>query len=438
MQANEMADFLGRGFGRVCVFLQELSQNGGDTSAFRDVISYALLHDTRYDKQCELCRAMYLCDVVRATGEPNFYGARLCEALLTPAGDKRDEEQRCALAALLAANEPVLRRALYAAFERGVRAGSPVATEALINLDGAAGFLHAAQWYHDFPPPDDALWWRVDILVDKLGGPEAVRQAFDQMEADAPSLAPYLQAGRQEWEAVQSGTVYEKAEQERRKKREAGTPRTYEEIETALDKMVRANEKWYYPLVRIGRDATSETVLRFAHDVQAGAAGERLIALLRLFAKRPFPLAPNVLLPLTTHKNERIAYAAIQSLRRTIHPDVRAQGLHFLKIGRVSEGIKLLVKNPDGSDHTLFAAPFQKLTDKDELHHAGMALRDYYEANPSPDLLPVLRLLYEKGPCSMCRGMVVDFLIQADALPEALRVECAFDANLNTRHSVAA
>ena len=429
MQPSQMADFLRRGMGRVVLFLR---QQTNQTKPYRDVILQACLHDTRYDKQCEARRAPYLFDVLQATGEPAWFAARLVEVLQTSAAqEESDEEQRAELAGLFAEDGNTdARRALYVAFERSVRAGSPVGTDAIIALDGALGFQVVAQMYHDFPSPDKSLWWHIGDLAEKLGGPDAVQQAFDQMEADAPALAPYLREGRQEWEDVQSGVTYKKAEQKRQKRNALPN---YEGIQAALDTVVNSDGKTYRPFRRWGRVMPDDLLLRLARDIEAGATGHRLRALLLLFADKPFPLAPEILIPVTENENPRIAADSVRALKHTVHPDVRAQGLRLIDAGRTDDGIDLLINNPQSGDAALFAALLENLSNDDEIHHVGFSLRDYYETNPATDLLPVLCLLYEKGPCSMCRASVVDLLIKADALPSAFRAEGIFDADFGTR-----
>ena len=45
------------------------------------MIIHAVLHDVRYDRQSEQHRAPYLYQILQATGEPDWYTARLCDAL---------------------------------------------------------------------------------------------------------------------------------------------------------------------------------------------------------------------------------------------------------------------------------------------------------------------------------------------------------------------
>jgi len=59
------------------------------------------------------------------------------------------------------------------------------------------------------------------------------------------------------------------------------------------------------------------------------------------------------------------------------------------------------------------------------------------EMHPDKSTEPsVMRALYEKGPCSFCRGNAVRKLVELKALGDDLRAECAYDANDDIRELV--
>jgi hypothetical protein len=62
---------------------------------------------------------------------------------------------------------------------------------------------------------------------------------------------------------------------------------------------------------------------------------------------------------------------------------------------------------------------------------------DFWKGHPDEETeVLMLRSLYEKGPCSVCREGVVKRLIERGALPDELRAECAGDANSDIRDLV--
>ena len=73
--------------------------------------------------------------------------------------------------------------------------------------------------------------------------------------------------------------------------------------------------------------------------------------------------------------------------------------------------------------------------DDDALHGIGQSLIEAFEMTHSHDWVDGLLVLYERGPCAMCRSSVVKHLISLDALPQHIAHECVFDADPGTREA---
>jgi hypothetical protein len=66
-----------------------------------------------------------------------------------------------------------------------------------------------------------------------------------------------------------------------------------------------------------------------------------------------------------------------------------------------------------------------------------MDLEGLWERYPEEGTeVPMLRTLYERGPCSFCRERTVRRLIERGALTEELGLECSYDANNDIRNLV--
>lgn len=74
--------------------------------------------------------------------------------------------------------------------------------------------------------------------------------------------------------------------------------------------------------------------------------------------------------------------------------------------------------------------------DVDDLHHFGMGVRHLLEVHCPKEAEHSLLLLYENGPCSLCRGEFVEHLIALQRLPDWMRSECRFDASTEIRKLV--
>jgi hypothetical protein len=96
--------------------------------------------------------------------------------------------------------------------------------------------------------------------------------------------------------------------------------------------------------------------------------------------------------------------------------------------------IDLLARNYMDGDNRIALRWFREEADRDTLHALGMDLIDFWQRHPDEETeAPMLRSLYEKGPCSFCRENAVRRLIELSALPDELRAECAWDANGDIR-----
>ena len=62
-----------------------------------------------------------------------------------------------------------------------------------------------------------------------------------------------------------------------------------------------------------------------------------------------------------------------------------------------------------------------------------MHIKYIAKAHAGPESVESLCKLYELGPCAFCRQQVVELLIEHDALSNAMREECEYDANSDTR-----
>ena len=76
IDADTFLDKLAGGFGRVVLFLQE-----NDAQPFREAILDSCLHHRAFDRQTESYRIDYLFDIMKATGEPEFYAVHIRRAL---------------------------------------------------------------------------------------------------------------------------------------------------------------------------------------------------------------------------------------------------------------------------------------------------------------------------------------------------------------------
>jgi hypothetical protein len=95
-----------------------------------------------------------------------------------------------------------------------------------------------------------------------------------------------------------------------------------------------------------------------------------------------------------------------------------------------------LVRNAEHGDYGIIEGLLREDIDPYFYHCLGIDVRHSVEAHRSKEAERSLLLLYENGPCSLCRHGAVEELIAIDQLPAWIREECQYDAYSETRKLV--
>jgi hypothetical protein len=425
VEAHEFRRILGIGLGRAILFLQQ-----HDASPYRDAILQACLHSTAYDPQVEGSRAAYMFDIISLTGEEPFYREQILAALShSEPSDSWDENQLFHFARLFAqGGDAQARQVMYDKFTRNAAAGYTTGATDVIELDGIDGLLFVADRLGERLLADEDTW-EADYLLGvakEHSGEEQTTLALNQAAATNPRIAAFVQvADSQAARDAQRG-----------KKRFDLSELGYDEIKRViLDREQRAPR---YEMIRWGQHAANQDLERAAQDLLSEQDTERLIAYLRIFRRRKFPLDHSRLLDLARHENDQIARDALAALEQIEHPTVRALGLRMLKASeRVGNAVDLFVRNYQEGDYKILEPALDRTLESEQLHGFGFGIVDIFKAHPSSAAVEVLTKLYEYGPCSGCREDYVNCLIKLEALPDWMREECRHDANFDLREKFA-
>jgi hypothetical protein len=165
------------------------------------------------------------------------------------------------------------------------------------------------------------------------------------------------------------------------------------------------------------------------------------LPLLHIFSRTTFPLDHSLLLRLGESDDERVAVASTNALTKITHPSVRDFAFRLVENSEFGRGnaISMLAQNWKLGDHEIALRWFEREEDRVIRHRLGIDLRNFWERHTEPaNEVPMLQILYEHGPCSMCREFVVRRLIELNALTPSMREECAYDANDDVRGLVGA
>jgi hypothetical protein len=186
------------------------------------------------------------------------------------------------------------------------------------------------------------------------------------------------------------------------------------------------------------RTATPDELALVAEDLRIETDEDRLVACLRMFRRHVFPQPIDRLLKLARAENDDIARAALVALSNVVDSRVRALGLDLMT-GLKWRGfaVGLLTRNAERSDYRVLESLLGEAIDPYIYHCMGIDVRRFVEAHRSEEAERSLLLLYQNGPCSLCRHGAVEELIAIDRLPAWIREECQYDAYSETRKLVA-
>jgi hypothetical protein len=208
---------------------------------------------------------------------------------------------------------------------------------------------------------------------------------------------------------------------------------TYEQLKPKLPEMT------FTLIASWGERASDADLDRAARGLAAARNPKEQWAHLRIFARRPFPLDIQLLLSLVDVEQERVGFAALEALSQITHPAVRQLAFRLVETRAKWRGqaIELLARNIRPGDHAIALRWFEAEEDMETQQALGMDLINLWERRPDEETeVPMLRALYERGPCSHCRERTVRRLIERRALTEELRLECSYDANGDIRDLV--
>jgi hypothetical protein len=424
MDRQQFADYIFQGLGRPYLYLQR-----HDAAPYREQLLHACLYNPVYDPQCEGSRASYLYKIIQLTHDTAWYTQRLLESLAAP-DDEMDIGQLLDFALIFAqGGNSLARRLMYEHYAASATSGDTVGATELIALDGFKGFLYVVEQLGQLAATDlDA--WDHDYLLRHLEeqiGAENARSKLEEARVVDPNVRQYL-------EVVEQSRA---RREQSRLSRGALANQPYEQIKPyLLESTKKATE---VPLMRWGKQASDSDLWQAAHDLLTLTDAAQLRAYLTIFRRRQFPLDWRALLPLVSHKNERVARWTIQQLGYFRDPDLRQLGFDLIaKSYYTSDAVELFTENFRDGDEQFFAALLERTTDQDGLHAIGLSISEVFERNPRKETAKLFVDLYERGPCSICREHFVERLIEIEQMPAWMIAEGRHDSNDGIRSSITA
>jgi hypothetical protein len=406
---QEFAAALAKGTGRAMILLRQAA----GTEDFKAALIHACVCNLSYDPQCEHERSAYLARLIQATGDRAAIFAALAARLRASAGDDVDIPQLFAVLTRLAAPHGDAEKSLLRqAFRHLPAEEQSDCMEAFVRLDGLSAVIECVELLGDRLAEEG--WWAGGLL-------EALK------ERDGSSAGSVLQSAGAEHPQL-GALLAQLGAQERSRApvSEPDEPYDFAEIRSALLRGERPGGAWLRRL--------SEREWRaLAEDFGLQTDEARTVPYLRLFARRRFPGDPQQLMRWAENSNARVSWAGAHALGRMRDPLVRQMAIERLRDGDPS-GARMLLSNYEPGDLATIDPLLRDATDDDEAHDLGFSILDIVKANdvPPEESRAALVLLYQRDPCSMCRGEAVSRLVEAGQVPAWMAEECRFDADPDT------
>ena len=397
---DQFAGWVAKGLGRAVLYLKT-----HDSKACRAALLHACTHNLIYDRQCEESRTPYLLELIELTGETESYRNGILAALKSE-DDDVDQGQMFELAASFAEKgDSEIKQSMYSAFGR--TGFGLTAADELVRLDGLAGLLFVARSFGSEDAEERP--WQFRHLLETLEKYHGKQTLPAELENFWRELREYE----------------ELCERERQK-----GPEPRPDYETVKHSLPRFAWAW-------ARNASIQELEMAADDLLAETDQERLVGYLRMFRERPFPRAIDRLLELARSEDDRIAVGSLVALSKIQDARVRALGLGLMtEAGGCGYAVDLLTHNSRDGDYHIIECLLEKRIEPDEYHRLGQGVRTFVEAHRSEEAERPLLLLYENGPCSLCRHGAIEELISINRFPDWMREECQYDAYSETRKLV--
>jgi hypothetical protein len=324
-----------------------------------------------------------------------------------------------------AEGDEVVRQTLYDVFARDAFGRAEIwCAEYLVKLDGLKALLFVLQFFGRIEESDRL--GQFGMLVTELeerDGKEAAAEALNTAAAERPDLAQLLEMVRAEESRTQT-----------RQKWCAMPRRDYASVKRGI----MGQERRVNSLMNWGKDATAEELQSAAEDLLSESDERRLLDYLCIFRERRFPGPHQQFIELAKYGGWRLSHAAVKALTHIDDPSLRSLALELMSTpDRCDLGVTLLAAWSRPGDYKLIEQALRQPMSDDVYHSVGMDVLRFVKANLTGEAEAVLGLLYENGPCSMCRESCVKQLIALNRLPGWMSDECRYDADSETRELVA-
>jgi hypothetical protein len=310
--------------------------------------------------------------------------------------------------------------------QKPITDGPWLGEDALLQLDGASGFLFAARVRGKLLASHGWEWDYDSLVFNAIErfGEDQVNVLLSDIKDE--SIQSFLAAWRRQKEL--------QATQER--------PVSYEdEMRACPASNVLSDAESNHPRLNLRRwgmhadEADLDLILQRLLSVQEPTVIARLLS---VFSNRGVPRLDNRLIQLCQHGDSEVRRGAVSALEKIRHPLVREFAIaELLSRKRAGSVIGLFVKNYQPGDENRILEYVELPDDEYDLHGLLMDVIEVLKANSDADCSHLGVIAYASTPCEICRFHSAQLLLAQKVAPGWLTEECQFDSSERNRQLVA-
>lgn len=415
LSRDEFADALRKGKGRA---VQHVRAHGD--AGVEDLLLEACIHCQSHDPQSEGYRSGWLMEMLGMLPDPRPFYETILGSFLDST-DARDVEQMAGIIVTLAEQGSLkARSALYEKFDRQEFNEDWMLSLRLINLDGIEGLLHVARVLGRRLATDSDFWLGgyLQHVADEQFGMAAVDEVLLKAAVDSPDVRRFHHDLREP-------------------RHEESTQDAPYALDTYLSDLVESGRRARLLASRFARCGSESDHRELFELIERELDASRLASMLRVFAARiDPPRGVDGVLRFARHEDAAVRKVAIDVLKRFTDHRLGDLAVELLDAGNL-EAIDLLANNPRPGQFARIYDLLPASPDEERDHRLGMDLTILCSQHRLPEALDCLVWVYERTPCSYCRGNAVGELVEMGKLPSAIREECLDDSYSGSREWVA-
>jgi hypothetical protein len=427
--------WLSKGLGRALLHLQK-----HDPTPYLPVLERACLKSLQYDAQLEPSRAPYLLKVIDFSQSSDYMINAIIAAYKNGDGVERDRWQLRGLMTRLAANgsEPAKQALFEIASTVGSVAvdGNYADADDLLIIDFNLALVHLHDEYAKLASDEARAEW-LDELLEHIQYSDREKLLTDE------KLVGRI-VGDSDYDLSLVRTVFAKREQdiiEQRSRPKRAIP-SYDEMSRQIR---NPSSNWSPMSYSRAKSMPKEDLRRLAEDFRDETDPMIIWRYIGAFTRTRCPLGFRRILQFLDTRVERPPrkigdeqVAVINALAKFRHKTIRNLAHKMADQGDIWAATMLMERNLSQTELPFLeklTSPEAAMSD-DDRHSVAMLTVDITKKVYDKNIVPMIFRVYETSPCSMCRASMVDALIEYDAVPDWIRTEAAFDANVSISNSL--